>query len=85
MKFRHGSPVAPRNKCILCIPHVHVKSAFCARRLASSEVTNNEHRAARETNNALFQFQLIFTDKVVFSAVFPTCVVYTKTVIHCGE
>ena len=46
---------------------------------------NNEHRAARETNNALFQFQLIFTDKVVFSAVFPTCVVYTKTVIHCGE
>lgn len=62
-----------------------VKSGFCARRYASSEVIKQRASSGVRTNSALFQFQLILTDKLVFSAVFPTCVVYTKTLIHRGE
>ena len=61
-----------------------MNSAFGARWLASSEVISQvlftyEHRAARET---LKIFLLIVTDIVVFGAVFTTCVVHTKTIIH---
>ena len=63
-----------------------VNSAFGARRLASSEVIlqlysppNIEQRAKLEKSTI---FQLIVTDEVVFGTIFPTCVVYTKTIIH---
>ena len=42
-----------------------------------------EHRAARETLK-IDHFHLILTDEIVFGAIFPIPVVYTKTIIHLG-
>ena len=63
-----------------------VNSAFGARSLANSEVIIQVYslprikRRSKLQNSIIFQF--IVTDKVVFGAIFSTCVVYTKTIIH---
>ena len=72
---------------MILIYTAQVNSAFCARWLAGSEVISqvlftSEHRAALETLKIDHFFLLIVTDIVVFGAIYLTCVVYTKTVIH---
>ena len=44
-------------------------------------LSNYVHLRARETLESIIS-QLIFTDKVVFVAIFSTCVIYTKTIIN---
>ena len=57
-----------------------VKSTFCSRWLASSEVINHL-RAAEEKQNGFYRY--IVTNKVtLWSASYSACVVYTKTIIH---
>ena len=43
----------------------------------------SEHQAARETPK-IDHFGLIVTDKVVFGAIYLTCVISTMTIIHLG-
>jgi len=43
----------------------------------------SEHRAARKTLKIII-FLLIVTDIVVFGAIYPTCMVYTTTIILLG-
>ena len=49
--------------------------------MVSGVLFASEHRAARETLK-FGHFLLIVTDIVVFEAIYSTCVVYTRTIIH---
>ena len=85
-KISYSAPLNPNN-FIMYIPRNWI-SDFGARRLANSEVISQvlftpEHQAARETLKSII-FLLIDTDIVVLVAIYSTCVVYTKTIIHLG-
>ena len=78
----------PRLKLIYIYytPHKGKCFQFGARWLASSEVIIQVNsppsieRRVKLKKSIIFQF--IVTDRVVFGAIYSTCVVYTKTIIH---
>ena len=81
--LRHCDLIKKLNACYGSLVYTtQVNSAFGARWLASSEVIIQVYsppsieRRGKLQKSIIFQF--IATDKVVFGAIFSTCVVYTK-------
>ena len=75
-----------RRVSLILVSTTQVNSAFGARWLASWEVISQalftfELWAARETS---IIFLFILADIAVFGAIYSTCVVFTKTIIHLG-